>query len=137
MDAAYPDRFWEDYQKLKSGDAAGLESAVRFLEADPYFFRSGYIKVSLIRGIKPPMLKPNDAKRLQNVVVSLVNRRDDRDFRAFCKLARKVDGPELREQLSQRLTSRNPDASPNLDVRRRARWVLEALAQKDTMEKQT
>lgn len=128
MDAAYPMGFWEDCEKLKAGDAAGLETVIRFLEADPYFFRSGYIKAWLIRGIKPSMLKPADIKRLQNVVLSLIDRRDDRDFRAFCKLARKVDSPKLREQLAQRINQ------GNFDVRRRARWVLEALAQKDSME---
>ncbi len=129
LDAAYPEGFWEDCKKLKAGDAAGLETAIRFLEADPYFFRSGYIKAWLIRGIKPSMLTPAYRKRLQQVVLSLIDRRDDRDFRAFCKLACKVDAPELREQLTQRLTHNDPN------VRRRARWVLEALAQKDSMEK--
>lgn len=130
-EAAYPAEFWEDYQKLKLGDAAGLESAVRFLEADPYFHHSGYTKVKLIRHIKPPMLIPEYIRRLQNVILEMVERRNGQEFRAYCKLARKVDGPELREQLAQRVDL------GDFDVRRRARWVLEALAQKDTMEKRT
>lgn len=134
MGAAYPPGFWEDVQKLRAGDAAGLESVICFLEADPLFFRTGYEKAMLIRAIKPSMLTPSDIRRLQNVVLSLVDRRDERDFRAFCRLARKVDGPELREGLAQRLGSRNPDTSPHLDVRRRTRWVLESLARKDEME---
>ncbi len=134
MQAAYPPGFWEDVQKLRAGDAAGLEAAIRFLEADPMFFGTGYEKAMLIRAIKPSMLTPSDIRRLQSVILSLVDRRDERDFRAFCRLARKVDEPELREGLAQRLTSHNPDTSPALDVRRRARWVLEALARKDEME---
>lgn len=128
LEAAYPAGFWEDYQRLRAGGTAGLESVVRFLEADPYFFRSGCIKVMLIRAVKPSMLKPSDIARLQSVVLSLVDRRDDRDFRAFCCLAKKVDDAGFREQLRQRA-----DES-NFDVRRRARWVLDALAQKDRME---
>ena len=58
----------------------------------------------------------------------MVDNRDERDFREYCRLARKLDAPELREQLTQRV------GQGDLDVRRRARWVLEALAQKDTME---
>ena len=128
LEAAYPAGFWKDYEQLRAGDAAGLESVVRFLEADPYFFRSGYVKVMLIRAIKPPLLKPGDIARLQSVVLSLVDCRDDRDFRAFCRLAKKVDDADFREQLTRRA-----DES-DFNVRRRARWVLEALAQKDAME---
>ena len=123
--------FRRDVELLRGGDHTKMEMAIAFLEADPWFQGSGYDKVRLIRYIKPAMLKPGHIKRLQGVVVSLVDRRDDRDFRAFCKLARKVDGPALREQLTQRLTSGDPD------IRRRARWVLEALAQKNRMEKRT
>ena len=120
-EAAYPSGFWEDCRMLRAGNPIGLESAVRFLEADPMFFRSGYVKAWLIRRIKPPMLTPAFAKRLQNVVLSLIDRRDDRDFRAFCRLAHKVDSPDLRVELTRRLTHTEPN------VRRRARWVLDAL----------
>ena len=129
LDAAYPDGFWDDCEKLKAGNATGLESAVVFLEADPVFFRTGYLKTKLARHIKQAMLTPPYIKRLQQVILTAVDRRHDRDFRAYCNLARKADAPELRAQLESRLTDND------LDIRRRARWVLEALAQKDSMEK--
>lgn len=134
LDRAYPAGFWEDYKRLRSGDPAGIENAVSFLEADPWFFGTGYVKTTLMRSLKPAMLTPEYKKRLQGVVLTVVDKRDERDFREYCRLARKVDGPGLREGLAQRLTSRSPDTSPNRDVRRRARWVLDALAQKDQME---
>ena len=127
-EAAYPAGFWASYERLYTGDAAGLEAAVTFLEADPWFHGSGYVKVKLTRHIKPPMLTPSSVTRLQSVVLEMVERRNGQEFRAYCKLARKVDGPELREGLTRRLD--NDDA----DIRRRARWVMEALAQKDSME---
>lgn len=130
-EAAYPAGFWEGYQRLCAGDAIGLEAAVTFLEADPWFPNSGYVKVKLIRHIKSSMLTPEYVLRLQNVILEMVERRNGQEFRAYCKLARKVDGPELREQLARRVEQ------GDFDVRRRARWVLEALAQKDTMEKRT
>ena len=55
-----------------------------FLEADPWFYRTGYIKSKLIRYIKRPMLTPEYIKRLQRVVLAVVDKRDDRDFRAYC-----------------------------------------------------
>ena len=121
LDAAYPTGFWQDYQRLRAGDVTGLESAIVFLEADPIFFRSGYVKTKLMRYMKRSMMTPPRAARLRSVILSLVDRRDDRDFRAFCNLAHKVDAPELRTALTQRLT--NSDAN----IRRRARWVLDAL----------
>ena len=120
--------FRRDMELMQGGDKSKVEVAIAFLEDDPWFHGSGYDKAKLIRYIKPPMLRPSDQKRLQQVVLSVVDKRDDRDFRAFCKLARKVDAPDLREQLERRLTHTDPD------VRRRARWVLEALAQKDSIE---
>jgi len=123
VEAAYPPGFWDDYQCLVRGEAKGVESAIRFLEADPWFHRSGYLKEKLIRHIKPPMLTPNFTARLQNVVLAMVERRNGQEFRAFCRLACKVDAPALREQLTRRLTDGDPD------TRRRARWVLEALGQ--------
>src|SRR5262245_57270866 len=51
IQAAYAPDFWESYDRLRAGDLAGMEAAVAFLESDPWFFRSGYIKESLIKFI--------------------------------------------------------------------------------------
>ena len=58
----------------------------------------------LIRSIKPSMLTLNDRTRLQIVVLHVVDTRDGRAFRAYCRLARQVDGPTLRENLARRGT---------------------------------
>ena len=126
--AAYPPGFRAAFEQLQAGDRAGLESALLFLEADPYFFGTGYLRTHLSRYIKPPMLSSSDTTRIQKIIVAAVETRHDRDFGAFYRLAKKVDAPELRAQLERRLTH------DDTDVRRRARWVLEALAQKDSME---
>ena len=123
LELAYPEGFWEDFARFRSGDAGALGAVISFLEADPWAHGTGYTKDKLIRSIKPPMLTPEYVTRLQRVVLHVVDTRDERDFRAYCRLARKVDAPELREQLTRRL------ADPDPNVRRRACWVLEALAQ--------
>jgi hypothetical protein len=124
IDNAYPRGFGEDVQRLRAGDPSGMEAAVSFLEADPWFYRTGYIKSKLIRSIKATLLTPEYVKRLQKVVLVLVDKRDDRVFRAYCRLALKVDSLELREQLTQRLIHEDTN------IQRRARWVLEALGEK-------
>ncbi|MDF3063763.1 MAG: hypothetical protein K0S06_3872 [Microvirga sp.] len=119
--AAYPPGFWEDVARLAKGDPEGLETAIRFLEADPYFDRSGYVKADLIRLVTRLPLDPDESARLRNVAIDAVDRRGRREFRAYCRLARRLDGPELREALAARLMSR--DAA----VARRASWMIEAL----------
>ncbi len=120
---AYPQGFWEDYERLKARNPAGLTTAVKFLEADPWFFRSGYTKADLIRSIRHFKLPEAIAERLRRVVVAAVDRCDRREFREYCRLARKIDSPVLREALQRRLQGED------LGVRRRARWVLDACEQ--------
>lgn len=143
ISAAYPPTFDQDLVRLGEGDPSGLESIVAFLEADPIFDGTGYLKEDLSRLLRDVELPAEYAQRLQAVVLSIVDRRDGREFRAFCRLARKVDSPELREQLRHRLTRALPNGEdltpdePSLlqaitrdkGIRRRARWVLEALEQ--------
>ncbi len=128
-EAKYSCDFYRDIELLRGGDATQKEVAIAFLEADPWFPGSGYDKVRLVRYIKPQMLSSSDVSRLQNVVLSMVEQRNGTDFSAFWRLAKKVDDPYLREQLTRQMNS------DNADVRRRARWVLEALAQKDSLKK--
>ena len=125
---AYPSSFSRSQDQLRMGDPAGLEDAVSFLEAEPIFDGTGWRKEYLIRLIRDVKVNADYALRLQMVIISVVDRRDGREFRAFCRLACMVDSPELRDQLTRRMDS--ADAG----IRRRARWVLEALAQKDRME---
>ena len=123
LEAAYPPGFWDSYERLRAGDAGGLENTVPFLEADPMFYRSGYVKQKIMRAIKPAMLAPEWVERLGRVVLGIVDTRSDRDFRVYCQLACKVDTPALRDALAQRMENGGGD------VRHRARWVLEALQQ--------
>lgn len=146
VNSAYPPGFWIDYAHFCAGDTSRLRVAVAFLEADLWVFGAGCVKEDFIHAIKQMDLPPTYVKRLQAVVLSIVDRRDGREFRDYCRLARKVDSLELREQLKQRLTRARPsaqsltDEQPNLlpairedrAIRRRARWVLEALGEKDT-----
>ena len=117
---AYAPAFWEEYEHLKEGKPSSILTAVKFLEADPWFVGSGYTKAELIRRITRIELSQATAERLRQVVLAAVDHHDRREFRQYCRLARKVDSPELREKLSLRLGHDDPA------VRRRARWVLDA-----------
>jgi hypothetical protein len=119
--AAYPPGFWESFAQLQNRDLVGLPIAIEFLEADPWFFRSGYYKEKLIRYILRLDLTTNFQARLRKIILAAVDKRYRREFREYCRLARKVDNSELREALLERLKH------DNSDIRRRAQWVLDGL----------
>ena len=121
LDRAYPPGFWDAYDALGRGDPSGADSAIEFLEADPWFFRSGYVKATLIQRLTRLDLSPLHASRLRTVILAAVDGRDRRELRSYRRLARKVDAPDLREALQSRLAADDPG------VRRRARWILDAL----------
>ena len=120
LERAYPQGFWEAYPRLTSGDPDSIEVAIAFLEDDPWFFRTGYVKGGLIRALKKLCLTKPQAERLREVVVRTVDAGDRPRFREFCHLARKVVAPSLEEAMVIRL------ASLDRGVARRARWVLDA-----------
>jgi hypothetical protein len=86
---AYPPNFSQDWLQLKQGNPDGLETAVAFLEADPWFFGSGYAKADLIRLINRIELTYPYRKRLQRVVLATIEKHDRREFRSYCRLAKK------------------------------------------------
>ena len=64
-----------------------IEFAVCFLEVDPMFFRSGYLKQIVITRLKRSELREGDKSRLRGVVWDAVNCRGTREFRYYCHLA--------------------------------------------------
>jgi hypothetical protein len=121
LEQAYTPELVAAVRHLRVGNAAGVEAVIQFLEVDPWFFRSGYRKADLIRHLCKMPLPQEVQDRLRKVVLQAVDGRDRREFRSYCRLARKVDSSELRQQLQGRLTWEDSD------IRRRARWVLHSL----------
>lgn len=119
--AAYPPHFWEDVDRLKAGEAAAAETAIRFMEDDPWFFRAGYAKQKLARYLKRVPLTAAQQKRLQSVALAIVNKRATHEFREYCRLARALATPGLRDELRQ--LTQSADAA----VSRRATWMLEQV----------
>ena len=120
---AYPGGFWESYDRLKAGDPAGLDIAIGFLEDDPWFFRSGYIKEHLLTFIKRIDIPERYLPRLERVLLAAVDGRDRHEFRQYCHLAREIGSANLRHELSTRLHDDNPG------IQRRSSWMLEAMEQ--------
>ena len=121
MALLYPKEFWGDIERLRTGDPTAIEPAIQFLEVDPWCFRSGYAKETILRYLKRAELDDEQGGRLRLVIRNAVDVGDRREFRGYCKLARHVVDDSLRVALLERLRSSNPGRA------RRALWVLDAL----------
>lgn len=106
---------------LAKGSPRAIETAIAFLEADPWFFRSGYEKETLIRHLKRTPMRLALSERLGDVVLAAIDGRDRREFRHYCRLACGVWSDHLDEEIARRMTS--TDAG----VKRRAVWVAEVV----------
>lgn len=124
LERAYPVGFWEGMKDLKAGKTHHLEIYIVFLEADPYFFRSGYAKAEVIRHLNRLTLTAAQRCRLQNVVLHVVDQGFRREFRAYCRLARHVQTKEWLHEVETCLSS----SDPNLALR--SQWILDACLKK-------
>jgi hypothetical protein len=114
---AFPGGLTRGMVRLAEGDPTSIETSIRFLEADPWFFRSGYIKADIIRHLRRVPLSPAQIARLRRVILARVASRDTREFRWYCRLARLVADPDFRQEI-ERLSG-----SPVAAIARRAGWV--------------
>jgi hypothetical protein len=98
-----------------------VESIIEYLEKDPWKFGSGYTKADMIRLLRKIDLKQRQVERLRKVLLTVVDKRDRREFRHYCLLACKLDSQELRRELMHRFQS------PDEGIRRRAGWMFDYL----------
>jgi hypothetical protein len=129
---AYPPGFHRNLLKLRHGDPAAIEPCVQFLERDPHAHRTGYTKADIIRYLNRMELDEVIQSRLRKVILAVVDKADGRrEFRSYCRLARKVDSPDLRTELQQRVVLKHvgyrAEAYDVARVKRHAQWVLDAL----------
>jgi hypothetical protein len=118
---AFPSGLDRQQIRLKKLDPHAIEMAIQFLEADPWFFRSGYIKEEFTRRLKRAKLTGDQIARLNTVILSMVEREGRREFRSFCRLARAIHTPELIAELHDLIES------PDEDISRRAEFMMEII----------
>jgi hypothetical protein len=71
-----------------------------FLEADPNFHRSGYMKEKLLTELKRRRLDPHEVGRLQQIILAVVQKDDHRrEFLRYCRVAANVDDETFRSEL--------------------------------------
>ena len=85
---------------LSAGDADAKESSIRFLEFDPYYYRSGYIKSKLLVRLKNIKLSASEVKRLQKVICNaIVSQPPKCEFKYYARLLKNVGTQEFRQKL--------------------------------------
>ena len=85
---------------LSAGDAEAKESAIKYLEFDPYYYRSGYIKSKLLVRLKHIKLTASEIRRLQKVVCNaIISRQPKCEFKYYARLLKNIGTPEFRAKL--------------------------------------
>ena len=85
---------------LSSGETDAKESAIKFLEFDPYYYRSGYIKSKLLVRLKHIKLTAFEIRRLQKVICNaIVSRQPKCEFKYYAGLLKNIGTPEFRLKL--------------------------------------
>jgi hypothetical protein len=71
--------------RVRYNDPNALDAAVKFLVADPYHFRSGYIKEYLWHWLQHCRLSPSHRNSLESAALLYLERRISREFWSMCK----------------------------------------------------
>jgi hypothetical protein len=97
--------FYEPYEAVLAGVRSSrleaIEEAVRFLVADPWCHRSGYLKADLMHALANTALPPHLVRALQDVVVRRITHREPRLLRYAAQLAANVWSDSFERELEE------------------------------------
>lgn len=118
---AFPGGF-EQLEALRQNDRDAIAYAIIYLEADPYFFRSGYIKAKVAHMLKHVPLTKQQTYQLQQILLASLNKKYRREFREYCRLARVVADELFINELQKLLNQSNA-----VYVKQRAQQMLDII----------
>ena len=127
---AFPGGLNSQFELLKAGSAEAIEMAIRYLEADPWYFRSGYHKADMLRLLRKHPLNEDQNSRLRRLILLRVRGRHVRETRDYCRFAPKVTNPDFEAEI------RDIAAHSNRIASRHAQWVIDCLKSAGQTSKQ-
>jgi len=92
----------ERLSRVRANDQTALRAAVMFLEADPYHFRSGYLKEYLWHWLQHCSLSSSDRARLEIAALLYLDRRISREFWSMCKAMARLGRADFWSRVSAR-----------------------------------
>ena len=95
---AYRTKNYTD-EKFKNNNL--LEFIITYLEVDPWYPNSGYIKQYMLRKIKRMTFTPQQLIRLKIVLEDAVEQRPHMEFKSYCSLAHVIADQELIDHLNK------------------------------------
>ena len=110
---AFPGGLTRQFERLKKGDLEAIELAVRYLEVNPWYFRSGYHKADFLRLLKRQPLSDEQCARLRKVILDRVRGRPVREMRAYGHLAPRISSPQFEAELTAIKENSDRQASNN------------------------
>jgi hypothetical protein len=90
---------WTLVDALLVPDAELVDAAIRYLEADPWQFRTGYAKGRLMRRLRSAELDDQQRARLRPVLARYATAGQRCELTEACRLARRHHIPGLRDDL--------------------------------------
>jgi len=61
-------RAHREFELLRVGDITAIEMAIQFLEANPWYFRSGYHKADILKMLRKHLLSDDQSARMRNLI---------------------------------------------------------------------
>jgi hypothetical protein len=110
------------YKEGLAHDRSLRDFAITFLQVEPMYFRSGYVKAELLHRLKSIRLDRDEAARVAEVLVDAIRRRGQREFLSYCRLAAALRQPEVMAEAASLA------ASPDGRIASRARMMLRYLS---------
>ena len=90
-----------------SADEDARKLVFAFLNVDPIYFRSGYLKQHLFRKLKSVTLTEEEQEIIANLVLRRIDQNALREFRELCRLIPNVGTEALRSGIIERLNSKD------------------------------
>lgn len=111
--------------QLRQGDPSPIPWVIAFLEADPWFFRSGYLKGNFLRLFRRYPLDAPKQQRLRSAILNTLDKGGRLEFGEARRLARRLDTPDFRKQVARFLDHPDPG------TRERAQLILASCTLND------
>ncbi|GLQ94194.1 hypothetical protein [Dyella acidisoli] len=108
----------ERWAAFLNGDSSEINTVITFLEVDPWFFRSGYMKQTIWDKLKKLVLTSKDERRLEAVAARYLHKRAQREFWHMARYMR-TRGSEAFWEAMEALASRHTD-----ELGLKASWLV-------------